>query len=104
MMWFGTGVKAESLPVMWRQKARLCRKTPSSARERDIFLPGKDGETGDIGFIVDGAGRGQADNCGCLCPTAAAPAAIKPFKEKGPPEARSSFPTQPKGRGAYETP
>jgi len=35
---------------------RLCRKTLSSARERVIFSPGKDGEAGDIGFIVDGAG------------------------------------------------
>ena len=103
-MWFGTGVKAENLPVMWRQKARLCRKTPSSARERDIFSPGKDGETGDIGFIVDGAGCSQADNSGCLDPTVAATAADKTTQEKGPLEARSSFPTQPKGREAYETP
>ena len=55
---------------------RLCLKTPSSARlalraERAIFSPGKDGEAGDIGFIVDTAGCSQA--------------------EKGPLEARSSF-------------
>ncbi len=55
--------------------SRLCRKIPSSARERAIFLPGKDGEAGDVGFIVDAAGCSQA--------------------KKGPLEARSSFPTQP---------
>jgi outer membrane protein assembly factor BamB len=54
---------------------RLCRKTPSSARERAIFLPDKDGEAGDVGFIVDTAGCRQA--------------------EKGPLEARSGFPTEP---------
>ena len=57
---------------------RLCRKTPSSARERAIFSPGNDGEAGDIGFIVDTAGSSQA--------------------EKGPLEARSGFPTEPKTR------
>ncbi len=36
--------------------ARLGRKTPSSARERAIFPPGKDGEAADVGFIVDTAG------------------------------------------------
>ena len=41
---------------------RLSRKTPSSARERAISLPGKDGEAGDIGFIVDAAGCSQAEN------------------------------------------
>jgi hypothetical protein len=40
-----------------------------------VFSPGKDGEAGDIGFIVDAAGCSQADN--------------KPL------EARSSFQTQP---------
>ncbi len=55
--------------------SRLCRKLPSSARERAIFLPGKDGEAGDVGFIVDAAGCSQA--------------------KKGPLEARSSFGTQP---------
>ena len=54
---------------------RLCRKTPSSARERAIFLPDKDGEAGDVGFIVDTAGCRQA--------------------EKGPLEARSGFSTEP---------
>ncbi|MBW2174542.1 MAG: hypothetical protein JRF64_07880, partial [Deltaproteobacteria bacterium] len=54
---------------------RLCLETPSSARERGIFSSGKDGEAGDVSFIVDGAGRGQA--------------------EKGPLEARSSFQTEP---------
>jgi len=39
------------------------------------FSPGKDGEAGDIGFIVDAAGCSQAEN--------------KPL------EARSSFPTEP---------
>ncbi len=53
---------------------RLCRKTPSSARERAIFSPGKDGEAGDVCSIVDAAGCRQA--------------------EKGPLEARSGFPTE----------
>jgi hypothetical protein len=39
------------------------------------FLPGKDGEAGDVGFIVDAAGCSQAKN--------------KPL------EARSSFQTEP---------
>ncbi|KPK38309.1 MAG: hypothetical protein AMJ65_13065 [Phycisphaerae bacterium SG8_4] len=61
---------------------RLCLKTPSSARERAAFRLAKpvpsdaEGtEAGDIGFIVDGAGCGQAEN--------------KPL------EARSSFQTEP---------
>ncbi len=58
--------------------ARLCRETPTSARERDIFSSGKDGEAGDIERIVDTAGRSQT--------------------EKGPLEARSSFLTQPNKR------
>ncbi len=56
-------------------RPRLCRKTPSSARERAIFSPGKDGEAGDVGSIVDAAGCSQV--------------------EKGPLEARSGFPTEP---------
>jgi hypothetical protein len=40
-----------------------------------VFSPSKDGEAGDIGFIVDGAGCGQADNSGCLYPTVDALAA-----------------------------
>ena len=40
-----------------------------------VFSPGKDGEAGDVGFIVDTAGCSQAEN--------------KPL------EARSSFLTQP---------
>jgi len=42
------------------------------------FSPGKDGEAGDIGFIVDVRLRrrcSQADNRGCLYPTVAALAA-----------------------------
>ena len=62
---------------------RLCRKSPPSARERAIFSPGKDGEAGDIGFIVDGAGCSQAG--------------------KGPLEARASFPTEP-GRVGQSAP
>ncbi len=50
-----------------------CRRIPSSARERAIFSPGKDGEAGDVGSIVDTAGCSQA--------------------EKGPLEARSNSPT-----------
>jgi len=38
----------------------VCRRIPSSARERVIFSPGKDGEAGDVGFIVDAAGCSQA--------------------------------------------
>ena len=56
--------------------AKLFLKTSSSARERAIFSPGKDGEAGDVGSIVDAAGCSQA--------------------EKGPLEARSSFQTEPK--------
>ena len=54
---------------------RLYLKTPSSARERAIFSPGKDGEAGDVCSIVDAAGCSQV--------------------EKGPLEARSSFQTEP---------
>ena len=65
------------------QNTRLCRETPSSARERAIFLPGKacperkrgELEAGDVGFMVDTAGCSQG--------------------EKEPFEARSSFPTEP---------
>jgi len=46
-----------------------------SARERAIFSPGKDGEAGDIGFIVDATGCSKAG--------------------KGPLEARWGFPTEP---------
>ncbi len=60
-------------------KPRLCRKTPSSARERAVFSPGKDGEAGDVCFIVDTAGCSQV--------------------EKGPLEARSGFPTEPNLHG-----
>ena len=42
-----------------------CRRIPSSARERAIFSPGKDGEAGDVGSIVDAArwkkGRSKPD-------------------------------------------
>ena len=72
---------------------RLCLKTPSAARERAFFLPGKDGEAGDIGFIVDGAGRSQANNSGCLDPPV-----NERVQEKGPLEARSSFQTEPRPR------
>ena len=58
-----------------RKDSRLFRKTSSSARERAVFSPGKDDAAGDVGFIVDTAGCSQA--------------------EKGPLEARSSFPTEP---------
>ena len=57
---------------------RLFLKTPSSARNRAIFSADKDGEAGDIGCIVDGAGCSQA--------------------KKGPLEARSDFQTEPIGR------
>jgi hypothetical protein len=64
------------------------RRIPSSARERAIFSPGKDGEAGDVGFIVDTAGCRQADNSGCLDPTV-----YKTVQEKGLLEARLSSPT-----------
>ena len=48
--------------ILLRPHDRLCRKTPSSAREREIFRTGKDGEAGDIGFIVDAAGRRARGN------------------------------------------
>ena len=69
---------------------RLCLKTPSSARERAVFSSGKDGEAGDVGSIVDAAGRSQADNSGCLDPPV-----YEKAQEKGPLEARSAFPTEP---------
>ena len=60
------------------------------------FSPGKDGEAGDVGFIVDTAGCSQADNSGCLDPTVAAKQLInKTVQENKPLEARSSFPTEP---------
>ncbi len=67
---------------------RLGLKTPSSARERAILSPGKDGEADDVGSIVDAAGCSEA--------------------EEGPLEARSSFQTEPKpqapaGEGPYES-
>jgi len=58
------------------------------ARERAIFSPGKDGEAGDVGFVVDTAGCSQANNSGCLDPPVNETA-----QEKGPLEARSSSPT-----------
>jgi hypothetical protein len=64
-----------SEPQIALNETRLCRKTPSSARERAVFSPGKDGEAGDVCFIVDTAGCSQV--------------------EKGPLEARSGFPTEP---------
>jgi len=71
-----------------------CRRTPSSARERAFFSPGKDGEAGDVGFIVDTAGCRQADNSGCLDPPVAAKQLIiKTVQEKKPLEARSGSPT-----------
>jgi hypothetical protein len=61
---------------------------------RAILSSGKDGEAGDVGFIVDVAGYSQADNSGCLDPTVAAKQLInKTVQEKGPLEARSSSPT-----------
>jgi len=74
---------------------RLRRKTPSSARERAILSPGKDGEAGDVGFIVDTAGCSQAgqlrlplSDSGCV--------SSENSQSKGPLEARSGFPTEPK--------
>jgi len=58
------------------------------ARERAIFSPGKDGEAGDVCFIVDAAGYSQTDNSGCLDPPVNETA-----QEKGPLEARSNSPT-----------
>jgi len=84
-----------------------CRKIPSSARERAVFSPGKDGDlsaialakarAGDVGVIVEGAGCSQADNSGCLDPTVAATAAVKTIQEKGRLEARSNSPQAPRG-------
>ena len=88
---------------MRRSSPRLCRKTPSSAREREIFSPGKGGEAGDVCSTVDAAGCGQADNGGCLDPTVAATAADKTIQEKGSLEARSSFPTQPSVLATHDT-
>ncbi len=40
---------------------RLCRETLSLARERAIFSPGKEGEAGNVCFIVDAAGCSKAE-------------------------------------------
>ena len=40
--------------------ATRCLKTPSSARERAVYSPGKNGKAGDIDSIVDGGGCNQA--------------------------------------------
>ena len=65
--------------------ARLCLITPASARERAIFSPGKDGEAGDVGSIVDAAGFSQAEK---------GPLVFDPEAQtRG--EARSSFQTEP---------
>ncbi|NQV34930.1 MAG: glycoside hydrolase family 127 protein, partial [Phycisphaeraceae bacterium] len=75
--WYQDPGKGEvRLPRDWWIDTRLCRKSPPSARERAIFSSGNDGEAGDIGVIVDAAGSSQG--------------------EKGPLEARASFPTEPK--------
>jgi len=76
--------------TIWAGKStgtsRLCRKTPSSAREETIFRLAKlvpsdaEGtEAGDIGFIVDAAPDVHRDRQG----------------KNEPLEARSSFPAQP---------
>jgi len=82
--------QARSLPSIRVHLERFCRKTPSSARERAVFSPGKDGEAGDVCLIVDTAGCSQVDNSGCLDPTV-----NRTVQEKGPLEARSGFPTEP---------
>jgi len=85
--------------VLYMLLARLCRKSPPSAREREIFSPGKDGEAVDIGFIVDGAGCSQVDNSGCLDPIVAAKQLNnETVQEKGPLEARATFLTEPQGK------
>jgi hypothetical protein len=61
----------------------------------------KDGEAGDIGFIVDAAGCKQVDNSGCLDPTVAAKQLKnKTVQENKPLDARSSLLTEPSMRGA----
>jgi len=70
-------------PILARAIAshvRLCRKTPSSARERAILSPGKDGEVSRrrIGSIVDVGLRRRCRQA-----------------EERPLEARSGFPTEP---------
>jgi len=63
-------------------------------QRKPLFSPAKDGEAGDVGFIVDAAGCRQADNSGCLDPTVAAKQLNnKTVQENKPLEARSSFPT-----------
>ena len=56
--------KAETDKHLIRQGSitRLCPKTPSSGPRASVFLPGKDGEAGDVGFIVDAAGCSQSEN------------------------------------------
>ena len=49
-----------------------------------VFSSGKDGEVGNISFIVDTAGCSQADNSGCLDPTQAGTPADKGVQENKP--------------------
>jgi len=58
---------------------RLCLETPSSGARSSGLSPGKDGEAGDIDFIVDAAPDVHRDS----------------QAENEPLEARSSFPTVP---------
>ena len=47
---------------MCSRYTRLCLKTPPSGPRASVFLPGKDGEAGDVVSIVDAAGCSQAEN------------------------------------------
>jgi len=59
--------------------SRLFLKTLSSGARASGFSPDKDGEAGDMAFIVDGAPDvhrdSQVDNSGCFYPTVAVLAA-----------------------------
>ena len=77
----GDHLQAPVLAQAIASYVRLCRKTPSSARERAIFSPGKDGEVRRrrIGSVIDVRLRRRCSQA-----------------KKGPLEARSGFPTEPK--------
>ncbi len=77
LLWFNLGchTQNQSNHHVGAHDTQKKAEAPSSARERDIFPPDKGGEAGNVGYIVDGAGRSQA--------------------EKGPLEIRSSPQTGP---------
>jgi hypothetical protein len=75
----GAGLCHSDTSSAQEDRPRLFLKSPSSARERAVLSPDKDGEAGDIERIVDTAPDVHRDS----------------QVEKGPLEARSTFQTEP---------